>query len=305
MAEGRRTWQSGGDGHYVVVLDGRVIGAGGLHRRGVAGQLAIGYWIDSEHTGNGYATEVASLLRAVALRQPGVDSVTIHHERTNPASGRVAVKAGFVFAGQQASSGEAPAGDGVEYVWRAMTLPGFIVRPECTDDVTAIESVVAEAFGSPAEAQLVADIRSSPGYVPNTALVAEIDDTEGGHGGRRVIGHVMISGCLLRASDGAERSIRMLSPLAVHPEFHRCGVGGALVKAALDEAEKAGEPLVVLEGSPDYYSRFGFEPSQGHGITLPIPDWAPPEAGQLVRLRNYDPALTGTVVYPGAFDGLA
>jgi putative acetyltransferase len=58
----------------------------------------------------------------------------------------------------------------------------------------------------------------------------------------------------------------------------------------------------VLEGSPVYYGRFGFEPSADYGIHLPLPDWAPPEAAQVLRLRNYDPSIRGHVVYPPAFD---
>ena len=32
--------------------------------------------------------------------------------------------------------------------------------------------------------------------------------------------------------------------------------------------------------------------------------WAPAEAGQILRLTNYDPALRGAVIYPPAFDDL-
>ncbi len=303
LETGRRTWSEGGDGSYAIVIDGRVIGACGLHHRGEAGQMAIGYWVDSDHTGRGYATEVARLLTDVALAQPGITSVAIHHERANRASGRVAARAGFVFAGQRASTSGLAAGDGVEWIWRAMTLPGFAIRPEEPGDFDGIASVVEAAFGSPAEAKLVADIRASPHYVPDMALLAEIDDPNA-PGVRRPVGHVMISGCVLRADDGTNRGIKMLSPLAVDPRFHRHGIGGALVKAALDRAHAAGEPLVVLEGSPHYYRRFGFEPAHDHGILIRVPDWAPPEAGQVCHLSNADRSLTGTVVYPAAFDGL-
>lgn len=63
-------------------------------------------------------------------------------------------------------------------------------------------------------------------------------------------------------------------------------------------------PLIVLEGAPGYYARFGFEPAIDHGITLPLPDWAPPEAAQVLRLTNDDPALRGRVNYPASFDVL-
>jgi putative acetyltransferase len=63
-----------------------------------------------------------------------------------------------------------------------------------------------------------------------------------------------------------------------------------------------GEPLVVLEGSPVYYARLGFEYSVPLGITITLPSWAPAEAAQLLRLRGYDPAIKGHVEYPPAFD---
>jgi putative acetyltransferase len=65
--------------------------------------------------------------------------------------------------------------------------------------------------------------------------------------------------------------------------------------------------MVVLEGSPAYYGRLGFEHSMRYGIVIPLPEWAPPEAAQVMRLSAFDPAdpsLRGTVVYPAAFDGL-
>ena len=59
---------------------------------------------------------------------------------------------------------------------------------------------------------------------------------------------------------------------------------------------------MVLEGSPAYYGRLGFEHSVKYGIRINLPDWAPPEAAQMMRLTNYDPTIRGTVVYPPAFD---
>jgi len=168
-----------------------------------------------------------------------------------------------------------------------------VVRAERREDFDAIAAVVEAAFKSPIEARLVEDIRASPHYVPELALVAEHDG--------RVVGHVMLSYSALVDGD-SERSILQLSPLAVAPDVQSLGIGSALVPAACALADERGEPLVVLEGSPLYYGRFGFEPSANYGIQLPIPDWAPAEASQLLRLRNYDPSLRGNVVYPPAFD---
>jgi putative acetyltransferase len=66
-------------------------------------------------------------------------------------------------------------------------------------------------------------------------------------------------------------------------------------------ADRAGEPLVVLEGNPRYYARFGFEHSVPHGIHIDLPSWAPATAAQVLRLSTYDPSIRGRVVYPPAF----
>jgi putative acetyltransferase len=180
------------------------------------------------------------------------------------------------------------------------SLPeGLTIRPERSDDGAAIRAVLAAAFGSDVEADLVDRIRASPEYVAETALVAVVGDGT-------VVGHVMISHALIRNDEG-ERPISMLSPLAVLPAHQGRGIGSALVRAALAAADERGEPIVVLEGNPAFYGRLGFEHAEVHGIRLPLPTWAPSEAGQVVRLRSYHAdaaALRGSVIYPVAFDGL-
>ena len=176
------------------------------------------------------------------------------------------------------------------------------IRPEQISDHQQIRRVVAEAFGSNVEPDLVERIRASPEFVPEMALVAEVGDD----GDRHIVGHVMISAAVIRYAEGTRRIV-MLSPLAVSSAHQRRGIGGALVRAATAIADQLGEPLVVLEGSPQYYSRFGFDPAERYGITIHLPDWAPPEAAQVMPLSAYDrsdPTLRGTVVYPPAFDGV-
>lgn len=98
------------------------------------------------------------------------------------------------------------------------------------------------------------------------------------------------------------RATCMLSPLAVEPAFQRRGIGSALVREVTAQADALGEPLVVLEGSPRFYRRFGFEHSLLYGIEITPPSWAPPEAAQVLRLSGYDPSIRGRVKYPPAFD---
>jgi len=171
-----------------------------------------------------------------------------------------------------------------------------VIRPESPDDHDAIRRLVAAAFGSDAEAELVDRIRASPEYVADMALVAQLDG--------EIVGHVMIGHAVVRNDDG-DRQIAMLSPLAVLPERQRGGIGSALVGAALAVAEARGEPVVILEGSPAYYGRLGFEYSVPYGIEIDLPQWAPRAAAQVKRLRSFDPddpTLRGKVIYPKAFD---
>ncbi len=170
---------------------------------------------------------------------------------------------------------------------------GVRCRAEQPADHQGISEVVAAAFGSHAEAELVEEIRRSDHFIPQLSLVAVSDG--------RIVGHVMVSHATLLGADG-ERRIAMLSPLAVDRAFQRRGIGSALVRTVTADADSAGEPLVVLEGSPRFYRRFGFEHSLLYGIEIRLPSWAPPEAAQVLRLSGYDPVLRGRVRYPAAFD---
>ena len=169
---------------------------------------------------------------------------------------------------------------------------GVTIRPESDDDDDAIAVVVASAFGSRVEADLVAAIRSSPEYIPELALVAEFD--------REVVGHVMVSWTGLRDGE-VTHPIQHLSPLAVAPAHQRDGIGSTLVTTVTAAARERGAPSVVLEGDPNYYSRFGFESSVAHSITMDLPKWAPPEAAQILLLNGEPPRIHGHVVHPPAF----
>ena len=169
------------------------------------------------------------------------------------------------------------------------------VRRERPDDFVAIRQVLVAAFGDEEVADGVDRIRASWIYRPETSLVAVSDD--------EVVGCVMVDSCTL-TGDAGERTAAMLTPLAVSPGYQRRGIGAALVRAALAGAEEAGEPLVVLEGSPSYYGALGFLPARDHGIEMHLPEWAPAEAAQVYLLPSYDPrdpGLRGAIGYPPVF----
>jgi putative acetyltransferase len=172
-------------------------------------------------------------------------------------------------------------------------LSDVLVRPEEPADREEVARVVATAFRSEAHARLVEALRASPGFLPSLSLVAVRDG--------RVVGHVMITLVALVGADGHEQHVPCLSPLAVDPDEHRQGIGSALVRAVTAAAAEQGHDLVVLEGDPAYYGRFGFEPAAPHGIEVDLPSWAPPEAAQVLRLRPDRRVPAGRVVYPPPF----
>jgi putative acetyltransferase len=169
---------------------------------------------------------------------------------------------------------------------------GPSVRPEVSADLPLVREVHTLAFdGDDKVPALVDALRVAAAPLPPISLVATVDG--------RVVGHVLLSACRL---DAPRRLVDVLSlsPLAVHPDHQRKGIGTRLIEHALAEADRRRVPLVFLEGSPRYYGARGFETASAAGFRSPslrIPD----AALQVARLSAYEPWMTGTFVYSEAF----
>jgi RimJ/RimL family protein N-acetyltransferase len=83
--------------YLIREVDGGVlVGGAGLSRRGRVDELEIGYWIRSDRTRRGYATEAARLLTTAAFDfDSSIDTVKISMDRANAASAAVPQKLGF------------------------------------------------------------------------------------------------------------------------------------------------------------------------------------------------------------------
>ena len=151
------------------------------------------------------------------------------------------------------------------------------VRSESSSDIGAIHDVNVEAFGQPAEADLVDALRAAGGAA--LSLVAEDGDGS-------IVGHILFSPVTVRCdSDGSLIDVRALglAPMAVLPRCQREGVGTALVRAGLDQLRAQGVDAVFVLGHPAYYPRFGFERASAFGKR-----WehdAPDEAFMALELR--------------------
>ena len=97
LIEAARLFARGDDFRYLIFdcEQEKVLGAIGLHRRGPAESLEVGYWIRSEMTSRGLATEAAGAVTAAALRVPGIDAVRIECDPANVRSRRIPEKLGF------------------------------------------------------------------------------------------------------------------------------------------------------------------------------------------------------------------
>ena len=121
------------------------------------------------------------------------------------------------------------------------------IRFEQPHDIEQIKNVHLITFETDTEANLVDALRNAG--VELISLVAEKNE--------EIIGHILFSPVTL---DGDTKIIG-LAPMAVLPNWQRKGVGSKLINEGMKACQKAGYEAVVVLGHPDYYPRFGFEPS--------------------------------------------
>ena len=151
------------------------------------------------------------------------------------------------------------------------------IRQETTADIPGIRLVEEQAFQRLAEANLV-DLCRQHGKV-SLSLVAVCAG--------RVTGHILFTPVTLEPRDDTLRGLG-LGPVAVLPEWQRTGIGSRLMCAGLEICQAQGYDFIVLLGDPHYYSRFGFTPARGFGLSS---DYGDGDEFQVLELRPG--ALTG------------
>ncbi len=160
------------------------------------------------------------------------------------------------------------------------------IRPEQSDDIETIFELTEAAFRdmpfSDGDEQHLNNRLREAGDL-TLSLVAESKD--------RIVGHIAFSPVTI--SNGA-RDWYGLGPVSVWPELHHQGVGSALISEGIAQITQLGARGIVLLGSPDYYSRFGFR----HEPQLAYPG-PPPEFFQALPIKGDLPS--GEVSYAPAF----
>ena len=154
------------------------------------------------------------------------------------------------------------------------------IRDETPRDEDAIRAVHRSAFADEMVVRIVDDLSRSGEAV--ISLVAEHEAT--------VVGHVMFSRI------GAPMRALTLSPLGVHPDFQRQGIGSALVRNGLGRACQDRWQAVFLLGSPAYYGRFGFAAAAAEGYAAPYWGWP-----FMALIFDSSVPRTGRITFPDAF----
>jgi putative acetyltransferase len=171
---------------------------------------------------------------------------------------------------------------------------GVRIRPQQPGERErdAVREVVEAAFADVTVADLVDALQADEAGRLGASLVA-VDEAD------RVVGHVQLSRSWLDAPSRLVE-VLVLSPLAVAPGRQGEGIGGALVRAAIEAADDLAAPLLFLEGSPRYYPRFGFVPGGPLGFLRPSVR-IPEAAFQVIKLPTWEPWMTGQLVYSEVF----
>ena len=158
-----------------------------------------------------------------------------------------------------------------------MTELSLTILPETPDDALAVERLHERTFGPGRYAKSAYRIREGRAHLLELSFTARI--------GTLLVGSVRLTPIYIGNAPGL-----LLGPLTVEPPFRARGVGGALIKRALEEAKAKGYKLVLLVGDEPYYLKAGFKKIPKGQVKMPGP---------------VDPArLLVAELVPGAFEGV-
>ena len=169
----------------------------------------------------------------------------------------------------------------------------IIIREERPEDIEAIRRVNNEAFGQPAEAEVVDRLRENCNDLLSLVAVER----------REVVGHILFSPASI-GEEGATPPVAGmgLAPMAVLPRCQGQGIGSLLIHNGIKMLRERGCPFIIVLGYPEYYPRFGFERASRYGIHS---QWSevPDEAFMILILnKTAMVAASGIASYRKEFD---
>lgn len=138
------------------------------------------------------------------------------------------------------------------------------IRHERLADIDAREALLDSAFGETRYRKSSERLREDRLPAEGLSFIASE--------GRRVIGTAR----LWNIACGSDKETLgqhalLLGPVAVAEDCRSRGLGGALVRRAIQAARKLGYGAIVLVGDPEYYNRFGFSGEKTGALWMPGP----------------------------------
>ena len=140
----------------------------------------------------------------------------------------------------------------------------ILIRNEREEDYRAVEEVTREAFWNLyvpgcSEHYIAHLLRQHQDFIPALDFVALVAG--------RIVGNIMYTQARLANDAGESLTIASFSPLCVHPEFQRLGIGSRLVRHSLPVARELGFGVVAIYGDPHNYCKHGFRNGKDLGIS--------------------------------------
>ncbi len=170
------------------------------------------------------------------------------------------------------------------------------IRQELEQDHKQVFDLVQKAFEKEVfsdhkEHFLVERIRHSAHFIPELSIVAELNGI--------IAGYILLSTIKIKNDLSAQEALA-LAPVAVLPDYHRKGIGTALIQYAHQKARALKFDVIIVLGHESYYPKFGYKMARQFGIKLPFD--VPDENCMLIELTDGALAkVSGTVEYPQVF----
>ncbi len=139
-----------------------------------------------------------------------------------------------------------------------MSDPSPTILAETAGDAEAIDKLHERTFGPGRYVRTAYRIREGRGHSLPLSFTARI--------GTLLVGSVRLTPITI----GPAKAL-LLGPLTVEPPFRSHGIGGALIKRAIENAKTKGHQLVLLVGDEPFYGKSGFKKIPKGEVTMPGP----------------------------------
>lgn len=172
------------------------------------------------------------------------------------------------------------------------------IRNEELRDFQRVEEIAREAFWNlyfPGghEHYVIHKMRNHSDFIKELTFVIEVDG--------EIAGGIFYTHSKIISNDNKEYKTITFGPVFISPEFHRKGLGRAMIMHSIEKAKKMGYRAILTLGYPYHYEPYGFAGGRKYKISMPDGKYY---KGLLV-LPLYQGALdhiSGYVIFSDALD---